>query len=290
MAMEVPGADRFAAMIVLLSPAKTLDFSPAESPAPTQPRLLEQSTRLIAALRKKSPAAIRKLMHVSESLATQNAERYQSFDTPDGLAAAKPALLAFKGDVYRGLDADAFSQQEMALSQNQIRILSGLYGLLRPLDLIQPYRLEMGTKLKVGRDKDLYCFWADRITELLAEDIAATGARVVLNAASKEYTACLDLGALGVPVVEADFRERRDGKLKFITYNAKVARGKLAQIVVRRGITDVAELADVEVNGYSYDEERSGAGVVAFTAETSSPTSPPAPPRSASAPAAGPSS
>lgn len=204
-------------------------------------------------------------MHVSDKLARQNAERYHAFDTPDSLAAAKPAVLAFKGDVYRGLDADNLSQEELARSQDQVRIISGLYGLLRPLDLIQPYRLEMGTKLKVGGERDLYCFWADRITELLAEDIRATGARFILNAASKEYTNCLDLDALGVPVVEADFRERRDGKLKFITFNAKVARGKLAQIVVRGDIRDIGGLRDVDINGYSYDAQRSTEGMVAFT-------------------------
>ena len=250
---------------MLLSPAKTLDFTPAETPTPTQPRFLERSARLIEALRKKSPARLRELMHVSEALATENAARYKAFDTPDSLAAAKPALLAFKGDVYRGLVADDLSQEELARAQDRIRILSGLYGLLRPLDLIQPYRLEMGTKLKVGRDKDLYCFWADRITELLAEDIRATSARLVLNAASKEYTNCLDLGALGVPVVEADFRERRDGKLKFITYNAKMARGALARVVVQRDLRDLDGLRDVEINGYSYDAERSREGMVAFT-------------------------
>ena len=143
--------------------------------------------------------------------------------------------------------------------------ISGMYGLLRPTDLIQPYRLEMGTKLKVGGDKDLYGFWGTRLTELLAEDIRATGARFVLNAASKEYTGGLDLNALGVPVLEADFRERRDGRLKFITFNAKVARGALARVVVQRDLRDVAGLGDVEVNGYSYDGERSGEGVVAFT-------------------------
>ncbi len=252
-------------MIVLLSPAKTLDFSPAESPTPTQPRLLDQTATLISALRKKSPARLRDLMHVSAALATENAARYQSFDTPASLAAAKPALLAFKGDVYRGLDADAFTQEELALSQNCIRILSGLYGVLRPLDLIQPYRLEMGTKLRVGRHQNLVRFWGRRLTELLAADVAATGTRLIVNAASKEYTAALDLDALGAPVVEADFRELRDGQLKFITYNAKVARGKLAQVIVQQRITRPEELHDVDINGYGYDAGRSGAGVVAFT-------------------------
>ncbi len=251
--------------MVLLSPAKTLDFSPAESPTPTQPRLLDQSANLIAALRKKSPAKLRDLMHVSEALATENAARYQTFDTPGSLTAAKPALLAFKGDVYRGLDADAFTQEELALSQNCIRILSGLYGLLRPLDLIQPYRLEMGTKLRVGRHRDLVCYWGRRITELLAADVAATGTRLIINAASKEYTACLDLGNLGAPVIEADFRELRDGQLKFITYNAKLARGKLAQVIVQQKIDKLEQLHDVDINGYTYDEGRSGDRVIGFT-------------------------
>ena len=252
-------------MIVLLSPAKTLDFSPAETPTPTQPRFLDGSAQLIEVLREAPPARLRELMRVSAALADENAARYRSFDTPASLRDAKPALLAFKGDVYRGLDADGFSQEELACAQDRIRILSGLYGLLRPLDLIQPYRLEMGTRLAVGDVGDLYGFWGERITGLLAEDIAATGARLVLNAASKEYTKVLDLGSLGVPVIEADFRERRDGKLKFITYNAKVARGKLAQIVVREGITDVGGLRDVDVNGYAYDADRSTDAVVAFT-------------------------
>ena len=256
-----------ARMIVLLSPAKTLDFSPADVADVTQPRLLEQTAQLAATLRKKSPKKLQELMSISSQLAEQNAARFQAFDEPDSLASAKPALLAFRGDVYRGLDVDTFEPGDLAYAQDHVRVLSGMYGLLRPTDLIQPYRLEMGTQLKVGRKKNLYEFWGDRITELLRADIESTGAQFVLNAASKEYMGSVDTAKLGVPVIEADFRERRGGKLKFITFNAKVARGKLAQLVVRERIESLAGFVDLDVNGYAYDEARSTAQVVAFTKE-----------------------
>jgi len=227
--------------------------------------MLEQTAELAAVLRKKSPKKLRELMSISESLAQQNAERFQTFDTSENLASAKPALLAFRGDVYRGLDVDDFSPAELSDAQDRIRILSGMYGLLRPLDLIQPYRLEMGTALKVGRKKNLYKFWGDRITTLLREDVERTGTNFILNAASKEYMGSLNTDALGAPVIEADFRERRDGKLKFITYNAKMARGRLAALVVRENITNLEGFKDLDVLGYSYDAERSNEGVVAFT-------------------------
>ena len=254
-------------MLVVLSPAKTLDFSPVDAPAFTQPRLLEQTAQLIGALRKKSPKKLESLMSISSTLAEQNAARYASFDTPESLAAAKPALLAFKGDVYRGLEVEALDDDDLLWAQDHVRVLSGMYGILRPLDLIQPYRLEMGTKLKVGRKKNLYEFWDRRITDLLVADIQSTGAKYVLDAASKEYMGCLDQSCLGVPVLTADFRERRNGKLKFITYNAKMARGKLAQLVVLNRITEPEGFADLDVNGYAYDAERSTESLIAFTKE-----------------------
>ncbi len=254
-------------MIVVLSPAKTLDFSPVDLAIVTQPRLLERTAELAAVLKKKSPKKLQELMSISSNLAEQNAARFQAFDEPDNIASAKPALLAFKGDVYRGLEADTFSPDELAWAQDHVRVLSGMYGLLRPFDLIQPYRLEMGTQLKVARKKNLYEFWGNQITELLKADIESTGAKFVLNAASKEYMESVDTEALGVPVIEADFRERRGGKLKFITFNAKVARGKLAQLVVQEKITDLKGLEDLDVNGYCYDAERTTEGMVAFTKE-----------------------
>ena len=254
-------------MLVLLSPAKTLDFGPVDLPDVTQPRFPAETARLAEALREHSPRKLSELMHMSEALGALNAERYAAFDTPASLAAAKPALLAFRGDVYRGLAADDFDAGDLAFAQARVRTLSGLYGVLRPLDLIQPYRLEMGTRLGVGSAKDLVAFWGARITELLRADLEAAGATFVLDAASKEYMAAVDAGALGVPVIAADFRERRGGVLKFITYNAKVARGALARAVVKGRITTLAGLEDVEVNGYAYDAERSGEGVVAFTKE-----------------------
>ncbi len=251
-------------MIVLLAPAKTLDFTAVDVGEVTQPRLLEQTAQLVEVLLRKSPEQLQDLMSISAGLAQQNSARYAAFDGVDSLASAKPAVLAFKGDVYRGLEADTWSESEIAYSQHHIRILSGLYGMLRPLDLMQPYRLEMSTRLKVGAKKNLYEFWGDEITKLLRADIEATGAKYIINAASKEYMGCLDVGALGVPVIEADFRELREGKLRFITYNAKMARGKLAQLMVRQRINTLDEFQDLDINGYCYNEARSEDGVLSF--------------------------
>ena len=215
--------------------------------------------------RRKSVKKLQELMHVSEALARQNVERFKSFNSSASLASAKPALLAFKGDVYRGLQAEELSPQELALSQNRIRILSGLYGVLRPLDLIQPYRLEMGTSLKVGRHKDLYSIWGNRLTNLLAEDVRQTGVSCLINAASQEYISSLERDHLGAPVIDIDFKEERNGKLTFITYNAKLARGRLARLVVEHNLQSIESLRDFDINGYQYDANRSEAGTMAFT-------------------------
>ena len=256
-------------MLVLLSPAKTLDFSPDDRamPALTAPRFADESATLVAALREHSVAELRDLMHVSESLARDNAARYAAYDTPASLASAKPALLAFRGDVYRGFDVDSLDDQALGRARDRLRILSGLYGLLRPFDLIQPYRLEMGTRLAVARREDLYGFWGDKVTDLLRADIAAAGAPLVLDLASREYVACLRADCLGVPVVPVDFKERRGGGLKFITYNAKLARGRLARLVLEGGIDRLEGLRELDVNGYQFDAARSTAAAVAFTRE-----------------------
>ncbi|HFA47384.1 MAG TPA: peroxide stress protein YaaA [Bacteroidetes bacterium] len=244
-------------MIVILSPAKSLDLSPVETETFTLPRLLEKSEELVGTLKKKSPKKLRELMHVSEKIADLNFDRYQSFQLPFDIENAKPSMYAFNGDVYTGLDAASFEGDEIAFAQKHIRILSGLYGVLRPLDLMQPYRLEMGTKLKHKRKKNLYEFWDKSITEILNEDLAESGNDILLNLASNEYFKAIKPAFLNGKIVKVDFKENRNGVLKVISFNAKKARGRMANLIVTEGINEPAGLKDLNVNGYVFDEKGS---------------------------------
>ena len=246
-------------MIAIVSPAKTLDFSPYEIDTLSTPRLLEHSDRLVNILRKKRVKSLMQLMDISENLAAENYERFQAYAPPFTMENAKPAVLAFKGDVYLGLDADSFTAEELAYAQNHLRILSGLYGLLRPLDLIQAYRLEMGTALKNRRGKNLYEFWGKRITKLLQEDLAAGNHEYLINLASKEYFKSIQPALLGVPVINIHFKERRNGKLKVISFNAKKARGTMARALITERIKQVDDLQDLSINGYVYEASESNA-------------------------------
>lgn len=243
-------------MIILLSPAKTLDMAPANADA-TQPRLLDKSEELIKKLRRQSRPKLQKLMHISESLADLNYQRYQDYHTPFSSENATPAGFAFKGDVYQDLEYQNFDERERKLANQQIRILSGLYGLLRPSDLIQAYRLEMGTKLPVQRKKNLYEFWGDQITELINEDLAATKDDTVLNLASQEYFKSVNTDKLAGRLLTAHFKEERDGKYKVIAFNAKKARGRLAQLITLEGLTTPEGLPELSVNGYTYNAAQS---------------------------------
>jgi len=227
-------------MIILLSPAKTLDFTPVKHPAPSQPRLLEHSEKLVGVLKKKKVSDLKKLMKVSDNIATLNVERFQSFSTPFTTKNAKPAILAFKGDVYTGLEADSFNNSQLKFSQKHVRILSGLYGLLKPLDLMQPYRLEMGTKLKTGN-----------------QDYKKSKSTVFLNLASQEYMKSVQKDRLEGPMINIHFKEDRNGKLKVIAFNAKKARGAMANLIVKNNITKVDDLYGLTVDGYVYDESLS---------------------------------
>ncbi|MEL6897088.1 MAG: peroxide stress protein YaaA [Planctomycetota bacterium] len=253
-------------MLALISPAKTLDYdSDRCGPAQTQPRLLSDSASLIKTLRGYSAKRLGELMHVSDALATLNRQRFQDWDSPmpvDGTA--RPAILAFKGDVYRGLDCDSMTDRQLTYAQDHLRILSGLYGILRPLDLMLPYRLEMGIKLKTRRGKDLYAFWGERITHLLREDLQACGARFVLNLASAEYFRSVDVSAIGVPVIAPAFKERRGGELKMITLFAKQARGALAAWVMKKKVKTLAKLKTFSEDGYRFDPEHSTDAVPLF--------------------------
>lgn len=255
-------------MLFLISPAKTLDFTAASTDKHTQPRSLDQSQGLIDTLKEKTEAELMKLMKISEDLATVNRERYQDFELPFDLSNAKQALLAFKGDVYTGLGADDFSAAELDYAQRHLRILSGLYGLLRPLDLMQPYRLEMGTRLKTGKGKNLYEYWGDSITNLINHDLAKEGHEAVVNLASNEYFSAVQPKELKAELYQVAFKEYRNGSYKIIAFFAKKARGMMCRYAVKNNIAEPEELKGFDMDGYAFNEGLSGTREFVFTRES----------------------
>lgn len=241
-------------MLIVLSPAKTLDYNPSTVQKHTEPRLLSSSQELVSFLKRKNTQEIQQLMHVSEKIADLNVARFRSFSLPFTKDNSKQAALAFKGDVYQSFEAATFSEKEMDFAQQHVRILSGLYGILRPLDLMQPYRLEMGTKLKTDNFKNLYEFWDTQITELINADLSASKSEILLNLASKEYFSSIQPKALNAPVLNIHFKEDRNGKLKVISFNAKKARGRMANLIVKNSITDKEALKGLNVDNYIYNE------------------------------------
>ncbi len=240
-------------MLLLLSPAKTLDMTPATDHPASQPRLLKETKELATVLKKQSRGDLQDLMHISEKLADLNHGRYQNFKLPLTPANAKPAALAFRGDVYQDLEADTFTAEEFAFADRQIRILSGLYGVLRPNDLMQAYRLEMGTRLKNKKGKNLYEFWGDKITHILNQDLQENGDDLILNLASQEYFKSVKTATLNGRLLTAHFKEAKDGKYRVVAFNAKRARGRMANLITKEGITTAAPLKELVVNDYVYD-------------------------------------
>lgn len=245
-------------MLTLLSPAKSLDFesalpAPLPAGAPTQPRLLDRAADLVAHARALSADDLKSLMGISDALATLNVDRFRAFRTPFTPDNARPAVFAFNGDVYAGLAADTLEAGAIAFAQRHLRILSGLYGLLRPLDLIQPYRLEMGIALKTPGARTLYAYWGDTITDLIAADLADAGTPVVVNLASQEYFGAVRPQRLPCPVVTPHFKERRGNQLKVISFNAKRARGAMARALCAAGIDRPDDLKDLAPDGYRFD-------------------------------------
>jgi uncharacterized protein len=256
-------------VLVLLSPAKTLDL---ESPVPTRrhttPRLLERTEALVEVMRRRSPDDLQALMSISPDLAALNAQRYQDLTTPFTRRNARPALFTFAGDVYQGMDPRGrFDARDLGEAQKTVRILSGLFGVLRPLDLIQPHRLEMGTRLATDRGSTLVEWWGDAITDLLAEDLAASpGPAIVVNLASAEYAAAVDLDRLGGRVVTPRFLdEARDGTYRVLSFSAKRARGEMAAHLVRRRARTAKAIRAFDAAGYAYDPDRSTADQPTFT-------------------------
>jgi uncharacterized protein len=252
-------------MLLLLSPAKSLDFSPVALTNYTTPRLLSESQLLINSLRRKSAADLQNLMSVSEKIALLNEQRFQQFNLPFTPDNAKAAVLAFTGDVYQGLEAAIFSDTALEFAQQHLRILSGLYGVLRPLDLMQPYRLEMGTKLGNVRGKNLYEFWGERITQLIQQDLEEQGGTVVVNLASKEYFKAVKPQQLRARLIDIEFLEEKNGTFKIISFFAKKARGLMAKFVVNHQITDPEMLKGFDTDGYLFDAQRSKKDYWVFT-------------------------
>lgn len=255
-------------MLSLLSPAKSLDYdSPLTTTEHSEPRLLDESMRLIEVMRGKSVAQVADLMHISDDLATLNVERYHEFEMPFNPQNARAAVLAFDGDVYSGMAAPAeFSEPDFVEAQKTVRILSGLYGVLRPLDLMQPYRLEMGTKLATDRGKTLYDFWGSIVTDILRDDLGdSPGDDVIINLASKEYSSVVDPKSLDAQWVSPRFEdENAKGQYKVVAFYAKKARGTMARWLVQNRVRHVRDLSEFDLDGYSLHEDSSTSLIPVF--------------------------
>lgn len=253
-------------MLSVISPAKTLDFdTPATTRKATQPEFLDEAAQLVEDARRLDPAAIRSLMGVSEKIAALNHERFMNWHQPFDRDNAKQAILAFRGDVYTGLDADTLSASQLTFAQKHLRILSGLYGLLRPLDLMQPYRLEMGLRFANRGGANLYAFWGDRITRTLDRELGKSGSRVLVNLASNEYFKAVQPKALDAEVVTPVFKDLKGDKYRVISFYAKKARGLMARYIIENRLNDPEALKDFDVAGYRYRPGESSARELVFS-------------------------
>lgn len=241
-------------MKIVLSPAKSLDY---ESKLPTtrgtQPHFIEQAALLNNKMANKSKKTVAKLMHISDALAELNYQRYKEFSMPFTKKNARPAVFAFNGDVYQGLDIYTLPEEKLDALQDTVRILSGMYGVLRPLDLMQPYRLEMGTDLKVNRKKNLYEFWGDQITEYLNAELEDD--ELFLNLASNEYFKAVRPKKLKAPVISPVFKDFKNGELKIISFFAKKARGSMTRYILDRNVTNLDGVKGFDYDGYGFSEE-----------------------------------
>ncbi len=252
-------------MLMVISPAKTLDFeSPLATQRFTQSTLLEKSQQLIDVARDLSPAQISSLMSISDKLAHLNADRFNQWQPPFTLNNARQAILAFKGDVYTGLQAETFSEADFDFAQQHLRMLSGLYGVLRPLDLMQPYRLEMGIKLANPAAKDLYGFWGDLLTQKLNDAMAEQGDEVLINLASDEYFKAVKPKQLTGELIKPVFLDEKNGKFKVISFYAKKARGLMSRYVIQNRLSKPEQLKQFDVDGYFFAADESKGNELVF--------------------------
>ncbi|MFK0571987.1 peroxide stress protein YaaA [Endozoicomonas sp.] len=255
-------------MLLVISPAKTLDYeTPPETKQYTQPDFLDQSALLIEELRALNPAEIGSLMSISDKLAQLNAARFQAWSTPFSPDNAKQAVLAFKGDVYTGLDAETLTEKQLSYTQQHLRILSGLYGLLRPLDLMQAYRLEMGTRFANQRGKDLYQFWGGLITGQLNKALASEKTQVLINLASNEYFKSVQPKQINGQIITPVFKDWKNGQYKIISFYAKKARGLMCRYTIDNNIDQPEKLKGFDYAGYGFNEAMSSDREWVFTRE-----------------------
>jgi cytoplasmic iron level regulating protein YaaA (DUF328/UPF0246 family) len=241
-------------MLIVISPAKTLDYeTPPVTQVHTKPDFLKQSKLLINNLRNYSALDLAELMQLSMKLAELNFARYHDWKTPFTPNNAKQAVLAMKGDVYTGLDAETLCEEDLVFAQEHLRILSGLYGVLRPLDLMQPYRLEMGTRLPNDKGKDLYAFWGDSITQALNKTLVKQGDKVLINLASNEYFKSVKPKLVKGRIITPQFKEQKNGGYKMIGFYAKKARGLMSRYIIENRLTDPEAIKDFDVEDYAYN-------------------------------------
>jgi uncharacterized protein len=251
-------------MISVISPAKTLDFESSCPPQYSLPRLHNESLELIDVLRTKSSEDIQNLMGVSEAIGDLNVLRYKKFTKGKKTSRAKQSVYAFKGDVYLGLKAEELNEKDIDFAQKHLRILSGLYGLLRPLDLIQPYRLEMGTRLGFDDYTTLYNYWQDKIVKLTLRDLRAQGDKVIINLASNEYFKSIDRKSLKAKVIDIEFKDFNNGEYKVVSFFAKKARGMMARYIIDNKLNKPEELVGFDSDGYFFDQDNSSDSKLAF--------------------------
>ena len=245
-------------MLTVLSPAKTLDYETAPiTQSATLPRFMDQSALLVEDARGLNPDDIRSLMGVSEQIAHLNHERFMNWQAESTSDNAKQAVLAFKGDVYTGLQAETLSEDDLDFAQTRLRILSGLYGLLRPLDLMQPYRLEMGLKFANQRGKNLYEFWGEQLTDTLNADLVSAKTEVLINLASNEYFKAVKPKLLNADIITPQFKDLKNGQYKMISFFAKKARGVMARYIIDNRITEPEALKSFSEAGYYYSDAQS---------------------------------
>lgn len=253
-------------MIIVISPAKSLyERCPIDFEKYTEVDFLPEAEKIVSILKKKKPAQLARLMDISPKLAELNFQRFQAWSLPFTPENSWQAVLMFNGDVYQGLKAETFTDTEFGIAQQKLRILSGVYGLLKPLDLIQPYRLEMGTNLPVARKKNLYDFWKVKITTKINQELAQTDQKLLINLASNEYFSALDTRKLNARVITPSFKENKDGKYQIVSFFAKKARGLMSRFIIQNNISDPEEMKAFDLEGYYFNNQLSGENDWVFT-------------------------
>ena len=251
-------------MFILLSPAKKLDVKGHKPDWFSSPQFIEDAEKLIKVLRKYKPAKLSNLMNISPALADLNVERYMNWDPNHQLNNTKQAVLTFTGEVYAGLNATSFSDKELKYAQDHLRILSGLYGILKPMDLVYAYRLEMGTKLKVGRKNNLYEFWGDKIVNEINHLSENLGNKALVNLASNEYFKSVNKKKLKTEIITPTFKDFTNGEYKTVMVYAKKARGAMASFIIKNQLKEVTDLTSFDIDGYCYNKEASSKGELTF--------------------------